>query len=165
MCQSYPATREEMLELNGMSVAKWEKYGSQFLPIVTSYVAKNQITPPPRKVIEIRPPEPRTPRIEAPRSSSSSSAETLRLYLAGEDIEAICMERRIAQRTVIQHLSEQISMGVNLDISRVVPSERQKTIEEVIATIGVEKLTPIKQALPEDFTYEEISLVVAFHRR
>jgi ATP-dependent DNA helicase RecQ len=160
MSQSYPATREEMLELNGMSIAKWEKYGSGFLPVITAYVAKNHISVPPRRV-EVRPPEPRYARVEASRSS----VETLRLYNAGEEIEAIAMERKMAPRTVIQHLCEQISLGMELDISRVVSLERQKIIEEVIASVGVEKLTPIKLALPQDFTYEEINLVVAFHRR
>jgi ATP-dependent DNA helicase RecQ len=42
-----------------------------------------------------------------------------------------------------------------------VDQEKQKKIEDVCGRIGLEKLTPLKEALPAEFTYEEIRLVVA----
>jgi uncharacterized protein YpbB len=42
-----------------------------------------------------------------------------------------------------------------------VPEERQRQIEIVAANIGLETLSPIKDELPVDFTFDEIRLVVA----
>jgi ATP-dependent DNA helicase RecQ len=42
-----------------------------------------------------------------------------------------------------------------------VGAERHRAIEEAIGAVGHERLKPIKEALPAEFTYEEIRLVVA----
>jgi uncharacterized protein YpbB len=46
-----------------------------------------------------------------------------------------------------------------------VQEDRQKQIEAVAANLDLERFSPIKEALPEDFTYDEIRLVVAKLRR
>jgi uncharacterized protein YpbB len=46
-----------------------------------------------------------------------------------------------------------------------VEQDRQEKIEEAAAIVGLETLTPIKEALPPDFTFDEIRLVVANLRR
>ncbi len=45
MCQYYPKTREEFLEINGVSFAKWDKYGNLFLNAILDYVSKNKVEP------------------------------------------------------------------------------------------------------------------------
>jgi hypothetical protein len=42
---------------------------------------------------------------------------------------------------------------------------RQAAIKTVALNVGLEQFTPIKQALPPDFSYDEIRLVVANLRR
>jgi ATP-dependent DNA helicase RecQ len=52
MCRYYPRTNEEFLQINGVSAAKLEKYGDQFLSTIVQYCAKNNIVPvgsPPKK--------------------------------------------------------------------------------------------------------------------
>ena len=46
-----------------------------------------------------------------------------------------------------------------------VEEEKQRRIESAAANLGLERFTPIKEALPADFTYDEIRLVVAHLRR
>jgi uncharacterized protein YpbB len=46
-----------------------------------------------------------------------------------------------------------------------VEEDRQRQIEAAAGKLGLEKFTPIKEALPPDFTYDEIRLVVANLRR
>ena len=62
-------------------------------------------------------------------------------------------------------LQEQILLGLNLDISSIVSPEKQAKINTVIAQVGCEKLAPIKELLPEEFIYDDLRLVSAFHRR
>lgn len=98
------------------------------------------------------------------RLKSNSSEKTAELFLRGETVEAIAQQRGLAKSTIVDHLSEQIQLGKNLDIGSVIDEKKQKTIREVMAEVGSEKLTPIKERLPE-FTYAEICLVAAFSRR
>jgi len=45
-----------------------------------------------------------------------------------------------------------------------VDPERQAAIQLVCTKIGTEKLTPLKEALPPDFTFDEIRLVLTYLR-
>ena len=47
-----------------------------------------------------------------------------------------------------------------IDLDRIIPAERRKTIEAAIANAGNERLKPIKDLLPEEVSYEDIRLVV-----
>jgi hypothetical protein len=46
-----------------------------------------------------------------------------------------------------------------------VEQERQREIEAAAAGLELDQLAPVKGALPPDFTYDEIRLVVANLRR
>ncbi len=43
MCHYYPRTEQDLLEINGVSFAKLEKYGRAFLHAIVQYCAKNNI--------------------------------------------------------------------------------------------------------------------------
>lgn len=105
---------------------------------------------------------------ESSKNASSrikSSEETLQLFLKGYSIFEISQMRNLSKNTLIAHLVEQIQLGKDLDITPLVSLEKQKVINQIIVALGVKKLTPIKEALPKEISYEEISLVAAFHRR
>ncbi len=147
----YPRTRSAFLEINGCGPAKWQKYGASFLAAITDYCSKNGIEP--------------SSIHQLSKNPNPSSIDTLELYLQGHSPEEIAALRGLSLRTVIKHVQEQIALGKDLDVSRIVAQEKQKAIRQVIAIVGCEKLSPIKEALPQDFTYEEIGLVAAFYRR
>jgi ATP-dependent DNA helicase RecQ len=152
MASRYPATQEAMLSLNGVGPAKWEKYGQSFLELIQAYCLKY-------------------PHLSQKGIcgqvvlKNSSSDESARLFQGGNSVEEIAKKRRLSPKTILDHLVEQITWGIDLDISTLVPIEKQERIQKAIAAVGGEKLSPIKQALPEEFTYDEIKLVAAFKRR
>ena len=45
-----------------------------------------------------------------------------------------------------------------------IAGDRLERIEEVCANLGLERLRPLKDALPPEVTFEEIKLVVAYLR-
>jgi ATP-dependent DNA helicase RecQ len=46
-----------------------------------------------------------------------------------------------------------------------IPRERQSVILNVIHQVGSESLSPVKEVLGEDYTYDEIKLVRAYWRQ
>jgi ATP-dependent DNA helicase RecQ len=152
MSHFYPRTGAELLMINGVSATKLEKYGKPFLDIITQYCTKFKIAP----VIQ-----------KQAKTASRSSEETLRLFLLGHSPLSIAKLRQFTTRTIVDHLVEQILLGKDFDITPLVSLERQEIINRTILEhgCGVEKLAPIKQQLPPDFTYDELCLVAAFHRR
>ena len=76
-------------------------------------------------------------------------------------IEEIAKERNLVRSTIAGHLAEAYFRGENINIDQFVSKEKQKIITQQFKKIGVEKLTPIKQALGADYSYEEIRFVKA----
>ena len=155
MATLYPTTQKEMLAINGCGPTKWQKYGQSFLDVITDYCTKN----------EINPSQQVHPTKNHPSCHNPSSQETLALFLKGHLPEQIAHLRNLTLGTIINHLALEIASGTDLDISGLVSPQRQEAINQVIAVVGTETLSSIKNALPEEFTYEEIRLVTALHKR
>jgi ATP-dependent DNA helicase RecQ len=88
-----------------------------------------------------------------------------RLVTQGLSLEAIAHERGRQLSTVTGTIAVMIEAGeVEYREEWVAPARRAQ-IEEVCGRLGTQWLKPIKAALPEEFTFEEIRLVVAKLRR
>ncbi len=151
MARSYPRNKEEMLEINGLGPIKWEKYGKAFLELIKAYCLKREDLP--------------TAKVPLPKEKkeNSSSKETLFFFSQGHSVAAIASLRSLSPKTIMDHLIEQMTLGASIDISSIVSQDKQEAIKKAIDKVGGEKLTPIKQALPESFTFEEIRLVLSKH--
>ncbi len=151
MAVYFPQNQQEFSKINGVGPIKWLKYGEKFLEVIRCY-------------------EGQKPRIErekivAPLQRRHSREETIRLYQQGYDLEHMMQERQLAKSTLLTHLVEAIQEGIDLDLSSLVSQAKQMVIKSIVEEIGAERLAPIKERLPNDFTYDEIRLVAAYYRR
>lgn len=151
MAVYFPQTQTEFVKINGVGPIKWVKYGEKFLEAIRPY-ASHKPAPKPEPVV-------------APLQRQSSQEETASLYQQGQSVEQMMQTRQLARSTILTHLVEAIQNGIDLDVSPLVPVEKQVAIKNAIAEVGAERLAPIKEKLPLDFTYDEIRLVAASHRR
>lgn len=103
----------------------------------------------------------RPPR--APRQSATLRA-TLELFRGGMDVEAIARVRELGTETILRHLAELAQAGERLELARAVPPERAEAILEAART-SAPFVGAIKRALPPDFLWGEIQLVLASRRR
>ncbi|MDP1879905.1 MAG: DNA helicase RecQ [Parachlamydiaceae bacterium] len=150
MAVFYPQNQQEFTRINGVGPAKWIKYGEQFIEALKPYAKQKQ---------EVK----REPKEALQRSQSKD--ETIRLFQEGYSLEQIKEIRQLTVGTLVTHIAEAIEEGRDLDLTTLVSPEKKLMIQKVIEEIGFEKLTPIKERLPEDITYNEIRLVGAFYRR
>lgn len=150
MAVYYPQNQSEMSKINGVGPIKWLKYGQKFLDLVRIHSPLNAIK--------------QTMNINAVQRKGSHE-ETIRYFKQGDSLEAILNKRQLTRGTLIHHLSQGIELGENIDISRLVTVEKQEKIRNVIQEKGLDRLVPIKECLPEDFTFDEIRLVIAVVRR
>jgi ATP-dependent DNA helicase RecQ len=103
----------------------------------------------------------KTDATEASGILSETVLKTYALYRQGLAIEDIASRRECTLRTVEGHLEECVRAGLAVDVARFVPKDERVQIEEVIAVQGMERLRPIREALPEHITYPMIRLVIA----
>ncbi|MCA6068924.1 helix-turn-helix domain-containing protein [Chryseobacterium sp. RG1] len=88
-----------------------------------------------------------------------SQVLTFQLFEQGKTIAEVALERGLVKETVIGHLAKFAEQGL-LDISRVITSDKIKTFENVFYENPKETLTEWKNALPNDFEFNEIRILI-----
>lgn len=88
-----------------------------------------------------------------------SQVLTFQLFEQGKTISEIALERGLVKETVIGHLAKFAEQGL-LDISRVITSDKIKAFENIFQTNPKETLTEWKNALPSNFEFNEIRILI-----
>ncbi len=145
ICRARPSSVRELLLVSGIGERKAELYGRQILDVLRRFRDGARAAAPDKKI--------------------SPSEETIQLVEAGKTLDEIALIRGRRRSTIVSMVSDLVERGLLEFQESWVEQERQRKIEAVTAGLGLEKFSPIKEALPEDFTYDEIRLVVANLRR
>jgi ATP-dependent DNA helicase RecQ len=98
---------------------------------------------------------------EGKQKASSPAKETLRLLEAGRTFEEIAQIRQRTLRAVVSLVADLIERGNAEFQPKWMPAERYKQIAAACREVGMDRLKPLKEALPPEIAYEEIRLVVA----
>lgn len=84
---------------------------------------------------------------------------TFQLFEEGKTIPEISKERGLVTETIYGHLSKFAEQGL-LDLKRIFDKDKIKTFEAVFKTHSYETLNEWKRALPNDFEFNEIRLLL-----
>lgn len=97
---------------------------------------------------------------------SATVKKTVKLYEQKKTPQEISKKRGFGVRTIFGHLADWYEAGGKLDIDEFVSKSEQEKIARVISNFGkVEKLRPIKDALPADIGYEKIRFMIVKMRK
>ena len=150
MASYFPGDMESMLMIKGVGEKKYQNYGQQFLDIIEKYSENNNII------------SEKTEKIEITREDLKDRyQETYNSYLEGLSLSEIADKRNFTESTIAEHLSRCEKNGKTVDWNRFINPEKEEQILSTINRIGLEKLKPIKEALPDDYTYTDIKLVIS----
>lgn len=150
MASFFPIDKESFLTIKGVALKKYESYGEDFLTIIREHVEKSGKTP-----LDLK-------KKELVREDLNERYEnTYKAYLENDSLEKIAKIRNFTPSTILEHLSKCEEKGKKVDWSRfIIDPKLEEDILEVIKRVGIEKLKPIKDELPEDVGYEDIKLVI-----
>ncbi len=146
ICSLRPSSISGLRRITGIGERKAELYGRQILDALKRFSEGARATTADGKKI-------------------APSEETMRLIENGKTLDEIAVIRGRRLSTIVSMVSDLVERGLLDYDDSWVASEKQKQIEAAAAQHGLERFSPIKEALPEDFTYDEIRLVVANLRR
>jgi ATP-dependent DNA helicase RecQ len=144
MARQRPQNREDFAKVPGVGAQKLERYGDRFISEIREFCQEHK---PPVAV------------------ASDTQMTTLGLYQQGLNLTEIARERGLRSSTIASHLSELIEMHQPIDLDRLVPSQRQEIIMSAIEKVGDKALTPIRDILGDEYSYEEIRLTRSRWRR
>ena len=146
ICRLRPRSKSELLQVSGIGERKAELYGAAVLAALGRFEKGARAT-------------------AAPGSKPTPAAETIRLLAEGRTIDEIATLRGRQRSTIVSMISDLVQRGEVEFQPGWVDKAKETQIEKVCAEFGIEKLSPLKEALPPEFMYDEIRLVVARLRR
>jgi len=147
LCQAQPRTIAELRRISGIGEKKCEMYGEEILEVLRRFGRGERAS----KEWRARP--------------STPSLETKDLLEKGHSFEEVAQIRGRKVSSVVAMVADLIERGETDFKAQWVDAAKYKEIQEASTRVGMEWLKPIKDALPEEISYDEIRLVVAELRR
>ena len=181
MCIYFPVDTMSMLNISGVGMNKFEKYGSLFIEAISKYIAENNITPIQFVSNKAKKDSKNLEDIDISTVSNSlsgfhnsSNSEIIKeptvkestyitsfnLFKEGLSLIEIARKRNLKVRTIEEHLLKCYELGMDIDLSPLVHFEFEEDIKKVVNDIGTDKLKPIKEALPDDVSYFDIKYFI-----
>jgi ATP-dependent DNA helicase RecQ len=154
MCQTLPRTKSEFAKLSGVGKHKLTEYGDRFVAEIQVFCRENNIPEVKKEVVTT-----------SEDSPSTTEIVTLQLYKQGLSIPEIAKERKLRPTTIIRHLSDLIEKDESIDINQLVDLEKQKKIRQVLDVLGDISLTPIKEYLGDEYSFDDIRFVRGIWRK
>jgi ATP-dependent DNA helicase RecQ len=145
ICRVRPKSIRDLLLITGIGERKAELYGAQILDALKRFEAGARAT-----VLD---------------KKTTPTEETIRLLAEGKNLDEIAAIRGRRRSTIVSMVSDLVERGLVEFQPEWVEQNRQGEIEAAAVNLSLEQLSPIKEALPPDFSYDEIRLVVANLRR
>jgi len=143
LCKAQPRTVAELRRVSGIGEKKCEMYGEEILEVFRRFGRGERAS----KEWHARP--------------STPSLETKELLEKGHSFEEIAQIRGRKVPSVVAMVADLIEKGETDFKPQWVDTAKYKEIQEASTRVGMEWLKPIKDALPQEISYDEIRLVVA----
>ena len=148
-----PQTEAEFAKISGVGDAKLREFSEPFLKVITEYLRANGQEVAPERV-PVNAPKKKV------RGISNSIRETRDLVAQGLSLEEVAEQRGISETTIRSHLERLVQEGHRVDVSHLLPDEdRRLEIEAAFKEMGEARLTPVRDFLGDDFTWEELAVV------
>jgi ATP-dependent DNA helicase RecQ len=145
LCRVRPSSMKQLMGVFGIGELKAKKYGAQILDALKRFQSGQRAKP-------------------RPEAKVNPAAETMRLLREGKSLEEIAGIRGRQFSTIASMVSDLVERGFVEYQPAWVKSDRREQIEAACSAHGLDALRPVKDALPPDFTFEEIRLVVSHLR-
>ena len=138
-----PSDLRELRRVSGFGDKKVEMYGKEILDALRRFREGDRASN------------------EGKPKVSSPAKETLRLLEEGRTFEEIAQIRARTLRAVVSLVADMIERGDAQFQPNWLAPERYNQIAAACRQLGMDRLKPLKEALPPEIPYEEIRLVIA----
>jgi ATP-dependent DNA helicase RecQ len=145
ICRIRPNSIAGLLGVSGIGLRKAELYGQQILDVLKRFREGERTA-------------------VATEKREKPGEETMRLLAEGRTLDEIAVIRGRRRSTIVSMVSDLVEHGMVDFQAAWVDQARRAAIEAACARIGLERLSSLKEALPQEFTYDDIRLVVAYIR-
>jgi ATP-dependent DNA helicase RecQ len=151
-----PQSEENFSRISGVGEEKLKQYGKILTEVMQTYAKENDLS---EKNVPVK----RSARPRRPNRLGSTHLDTKKLVLKKMSIEKMASMRGVAARTIAAHIEKLVSTGEKIDIDYLRPSvEKFETIKAAFQESGGTALSPVREMLGEQFSYEELRIARLF---
>ncbi|WP_368645082.1 DNA helicase RecQ [Alkalibacterium putridalgicola] len=162
MSAKYPLTEAAFLDINGVGDVKLQAYGEAFLAQINEYVESHALDVEALKQKNVKTEEVVEPvKTSSSRNFNNTVEETVTYFNEGQSIDEIADMRNLSPMTIVNHICKWIENGKDIDLERLVSPEAEREVRNAISEVGRDFLKPIKEAVDDAVTYDEIKVVLA----
>ena len=148
-----PQNEVEFSKISGVGDAKLRDFSERFLEVINEYTQANG------QPVAVNPIPVSAPKKRV-RGISMSIRETKDLVAQGLSFEEVAEQRGISETTIRSHLERFIQEGGQIDLGHLMPTEdRRVKIESAFKEMGEARLTPVREFLGDDYTWDELAVV------
>ena len=153
MAYYLPQSLDSLLRISGVGAKKLDELGELFLSEIVGYATARGLN---ERDIPVRK---RNLSIRV-RSPGPTVDQTRQLLQQGMTIEEVAQHRGLARSTIAGHVESLVQSGSKVDLVSLMPrKDRFDAISEAFAKTGGTLLSPVKEVLGDDYSYDEIRLV------
>lgn len=149
ICKLRPSSVAELMQITGIGERKAETYGNKILSALRRYEEGARVS-------------------TVPERKSAPALETLRLLSEGKSFDEIAAIRGRQLGTIVSTVAGLVERGETEFSTAWIDKNKLAVVEAACARFDItqlDRLKPLKEALPPEITYHEIRLVVAHLRR
>jgi ATP-dependent DNA helicase RecQ len=150
-----PQNKEDFGKISGFGQAKLEKYGRLFWEVVSSYCSANRLGS--RIHLKV----PKQIHRERPERETETKKQSYELFKLGHSIAEIAEMRQLGVATIENHLAFYVQKGT-LNIDQLIDPSKLIVIQKALENSDGLLLTPVKNALGDDYSFGEIRLVLTW---
>jgi ATP-dependent DNA helicase RecQ len=148
-----PRNEAEFSRISGVGDAKLRDFSERFLKVINESMQANGQSAAVEQV-PVNAPKKRL------RGISMSIRETVDLISQNRSLDEVAEQRGISETTIRSHLERFVQEGGKIDLDHLMPSDvRRSRIEAAFKEMGEARLTPVRDALGDDYTWEELAVV------
>ncbi|MDR2928148.1 MAG: helix-turn-helix domain-containing protein [Cytophagaceae bacterium] len=153
MSDDMPSSLKELLRIKGFGKTKVEMFGKELLLLINAY--KMDSNKGDGVVLDFSLDSEKSQKEKAPTLDV-----TLGLYRMGFSVDEIAKKRELAVSTIYSHLVKGIAKG-EVDIQKLMSSNKISIITDYCTAHQPQTSTEVKNALGDDYSYDEIRMVMA----
>nr|WP_242057546.1 DNA helicase RecQ [Halobacillus yeomjeoni] len=150
-----PQDKDEMLAIKGIGEQKFNQYGDQFLELTREWAENAESRPVPSTKSKSRIAR------KDPADDRPSHIISYELWKVEEmTINEIAKERGLSPQTIENHLFRSAAEEDTFDWSRFFNDNQEQQVLTLYEQLEEKKLKPLKEALPDEFSYSMIKAVL-----
>ena len=149
-----PVDEQQFSNISGVGYAKLRDFSRPFLKVINEYIQANS------QYTEIKRVPITAPKRRTVLGINMSIRETRDLISQGLSMAEAAEERGISETTIRSHLERLVQEGGQVELNHLLPSEERRIkIESAFKEIGEARLTPVRDMLGEDYSWDELTVV------